>query len=226
MNIYKLIEKLGKEGYSKKELSIVYFDAKINKKMKDEDITKEYLICNLPKVDDIKVKVDEDILLEHYDKRLDFISLEEGVLFIYEISRDKKYALGKNHNLETCKVPFDELIPFLVKPTLYMEVIDSPISRYICSSGNMSRKEVYFQLRRHGFYPVYLKEYNIVGNPEYTKYLERKKQEEGDFLCPSGVFNKEQIDYLVKKLNRDLALLEVIGIIPNPNCPNENKRFK
>ena len=27
MEIYELIEKLGKQGYSKKELSIVYFDA-------------------------------------------------------------------------------------------------------------------------------------------------------------------------------------------------------
>ena len=106
MNSFKLIEKLGAEGYSTKELSIVYYDAIINKHMKEEDITEDYLISNLCISGDIKLKVDKDILLNHYSKQLDFIYPNHGIVFLYEMSNDQKTAIGISREMKVFKVNF------------------------------------------------------------------------------------------------------------------------
>ena len=80
MEIYELIEKLGKQGYSKKELSIVYFDAKINKKMKDSEITEEYLISNITNVKQ-EYELTKEEFESHVNKKMDFILQGMGIVY-------------------------------------------------------------------------------------------------------------------------------------------------
>lgn len=49
-------------------------------------------------------------------------------------------------------------------------------------------------------------------------------RKEPKYISKDGTLSEEEVNVLVKKLNEDLSLLEIIGIIPNPNYidPNTN----
>ena len=242
MEIYELIEKLGKQGYSKKELSIVYFDAKINKKMKDSEITEEYLISNLCRAGDIKVKVDSKTIDEHMNKQLDFISLTHGIVFVHEIDKNKKKAWCINDKNRVVIIDYESLIPLLVKSDLYKEVMESPISRYITTDDRLSRKEIYYRLRMYGTTKAVMDRWNIIENPEYIEQKKKKKEsikvetepeEISDntnmipkYICINGMFSQNQVNYIVKKVEEDLTLLETIGIIENPKYKDSSKNSK
>ena len=46
------------------------------------------------------------------------------------------------------------------------------------------------------------------------------------YICINGMFSQNQVNYIVKKVEEDLTLLETIGIIENPKYKDSSKDSK
>lgn len=219
MTGYKAVEKLYEEGYDIVELSIVYYDAIINKKMKEEKITEDYLKNNLKNASNMEVTINRKSLDRNYQEQYEFISRNYGILYVISVD-EKNIANAVNEYGARIHVKYDSLMPLRIKIPLYKEMFDSPMAKYISLDHRLSRKQIYEILRIYGITEKTLKT-NYIGIN--INYVDENNFAPAKYISSTGRMSQEQVNKIVEKLNEDLSLLEIIGIIPNPYYGSVNQ---
>lgn len=219
MTGYKAVEKLYEEGYDIVELSIVYYDAIINKKMKEAKITEEYLKNNLKNASNMEVTINRKLLDRNYQEQHEFISRNYGILYVISVD-ENGIANAVNEYGARVRTKYDSLIPLRIKIPLYKEMFDSPMARYISLDHRLSRKQIYEILRIYGITEKTLRTNYIGINPNY---IDENNCAPAKYISATGRMTQEQVNSIVQKLEEDLTLLEVIGIVPNPYYAEANQ---
>ena len=96
-------------------------------------------------------------------------------------------------------------------------MFDSPMAKYISLEYRLSRKQIYTLLRVYGITEKTLRTNYIGINP---RYIDEDNCTPAKYISATGRMTQEQVNSIVQKLEEDLTLLEIVGIVPNPYYAN------